>query len=391
MRYEALVKLSQSNKVQVWFISEEEGNSYINYGRLDNIIKVKTKITNVKTSYKKQLNKGYVKLSEISKTFNIDDGEVEQVVVHYLINNNLTNKDGVRLPMLAKKYLPEMKLKFPMLGQPKLDGVRALISYKEEHTDDLFREAWENVIISTKSGNRYWMPHISKEFYKRWFQHEKFRDYEFDGEFYIHGKGLNYIKSCVPLIINGMPSNASGNTNEPLYHIFDIIRHEEELQDDRITFLNDYVNTIYTRKVSTVSVGNIETALDLRDLYINDGYEGLITRNPNATYQYGKRNSAMYKFKRHDTGEFVIVDVVDTGFKAGRVNIVVICRNNINDETFRVTPGSLDSSWDNSRKQHMLVNKEDYIGKLGTVTHYGRSGVSKVPFHANFVTVRNYE
>jgi len=38
-----------------------------------------------------------------------------------------------------------------------------------------------------------------------------------------------------------------------------------------------------------------------------------------------------------------------------------------------------------------LRNKDKYVGKLATVKYYERSGVDCVPFHANVITIRNYE
>ena len=45
-------------------------------------------------------------------------------------------------------------------------------------------------------------------------------------------------------------------------------------------------------------VDSINKATIIRNNFIAFGFEGLILRNPNAEYQFGKRNQAMFKFKK---------------------------------------------------------------------------------------------
>ena len=80
-------------------------------------------------------------------------------------------------------------------------------------------------------------------------------------------------------------------------------------------------------------------------------------RNPEAEYQYGKRNLSMIKYKKSTDGKFTIVDIYPEGVKRKDVPLFLL-RNDINDETFEVHLGGSFSY-----QKYVLDNKEDFIGK----------------------------
>ena len=98
-------------------------------------------------------------------------------------------------------------------------------------------------------------------------------------------------------------------------------------------------------------------------------------RNPEAEYQYGKRNLSMIKYKKSTDGKFTIIDIYPEGVKRKDIPLFLL-RNDINDETFEV---HLVGSF--SYQKYVLDNKEDFIGKEMFVEYGERSGVAQVPFH----------
>ena len=127
-------------------------------------------------------------------------------------------------------------------------------------------------------------------------------------------------------------------------------------------------------------VESITDATELRNEFIDYGFEGLILRNPSAEYQFGKRNQAMFKFKKVDDGKFIIVDI-KSEHKRSDLPLFVL-RNDINDELFEC---SINKPQDVQRE--ILSNKENYIGKYMQVEFRARSGVNQVPFHARGIDI----
>lgn len=85
----------------------------------------------------------------------------------------------------------------------------------------------------------------------------------------------------------------------------------------------------------------------------------------------------MEKFKDTAEGDFVIIDI----YKEEKRDLpILLCRNDINNETFETRLSS-----PHSVQRDVLYNKEKFIGKTVHI-HYGeRSGISRVPFHIKSV------
>jgi DNA ligase-1 len=129
-----------------------------------------------------------------------------------------------------------------------------------------------------------------------------------------------------------------------------------------------------------VQIDSYEDAIIHRNQFIDLGFEGLILRNPNAEYQFGKRNQAMFKFKKVDDGKFIIIDITSEHKRSDLP--LFVCRNDINDELFEC---SINKPQDIQRE--ILANKEKFIGKYATIEFRARSGVNQVPFHARMIDI----
>jgi hypothetical protein len=345
-------------------------------------------LSEAKSKYNTQLKSGFIEIDVI-----LNSGlSIEEYFKINILNNN-----GSRLPMLASKTSTIKNLTGKYGYNNKLNGIRAKIHYSGDIALTFFDEPYMNVVIVSKEGNKYYMPHIQKMMYDLFYSDIKYLNYEFDGEFYKHNAQLNDIKSCVPLIgKNGIPAKPSGNTFDLDFVMFDVIPssispYEERLKEFEI--LSVFKKAKYLQYLKTTVVNNpkAEDIITWRDTAIQNGYEGVVLRKLTSNYQYGLRNSAMIKYKKWKEKEFKIIDIVYEG-KKGMIEVVkVILENDINDTRFEAIPGNKDKSWTNEEKLKMYDAKEFFIGMMGTIRYYERSGVTKVPFHANFITVRNYE
>ena len=133
----------------------------------------------------------------------------------------------------------------------------------------------------------------------------------------------------------------------------------------------------------TYLVVSEENAVLFRNDFIDKGFEGLILRNPDEEYQFGKRNSSMIKFKKSTDGKFQIIDIKPEGIKRPDIPLFV-CKNDINDAEFEChCSGSFDY------QKSILRNKEQYIGKYMYVEYGERSGVNDLPFHIKTTYIIN--
>ena len=255
------------------------------------------------------------------------------------------NNEHVRgtkiLPMLANKWEDREKyILEPFYVQPKLDGVRLVVS---------------------KSGcfSRTGKPVLGVEHLAR-----GLKDGEYlDGECYAPNKTFEEITS----IFKMNPQNLE-------FHIFDYF----DINKPNLTF-EERKKRI---NVDTFLVKNKSEVKGYHDLFVNQGYEGIMIRDPCSIYEVGKRSNYLLKYKSFQTEEYPIVDVKEgTGREKGAA--IWVCK--VGDHTFSVRPeGTLES-----RKQ-LFSDKHKYIGKDLTVKFQNLTALGIPRFPVGLV-VRDYE
>ena len=318
----------------------------------------------------------------------------EKNLIYYLntyLPKYSTTSEGFVLPMLAKVLEDNKPFEKygTMLGQWKIDGLRCIIGATDK-SDDLFNPI--TLTYHSRTGEDWtnkmcWMdeillPKISKELLDMMIE----EGVCLDGELYLPGYSVNDINSfvkntqiaqhyklqywCYDICCENMSAEVRNNfrlnnINVEL-HLFNKEGH-----------LN---NTNQVILLPTVNINNLDEAYFSRDLYIASGFEGLILRNPSAEYQFGKRNQAMFKFKKVDDGKFVIVDITSE-HKRNDLPLFVL-RNDINDELFECSINKPQNI-----QREILANKEKYIGKYALIEFRARSAVNQLPFHARIINI----
>lgn len=413
-----LYKRNAQGKPLVWSIQEStapvaEGlkELRIDYGLVggtlhEERIKITLKTANeVQSRVNAKRKEGYKELSELKDGVTLkeeDFGSVieykngmSQLLINFLdtyLPKYSTTSEGFVLPMLAKVLEDNKPFdKYgTMLGQWKIDGLRCIIGATDK-SDDLFNPI--NLTYHSRTGEDWttkmcWMdeillPKISKELLDMMIEEGAC----LDGELYLPGYSVNDINSFVK-------NTQLAQHYKLQYWCYDICCENmsaEARMDCRLTNIDKFVSVFMNKEehlnnpnqfvlLPTYIVHNIEHSIQLRDNYIDLGFEGLILRNPNAEYQFGKRNQAMFKFKKVDDGKFIIVDI-KSEHKRSDLPLFVL-RNDINDELFEC---SINKPQDVQRE--ILANKEKFIGKYATIEFRARSGVNQVPFHARMIDI----
>ena len=402
-----LYKRSSNNKPLVWRGYETEKADFIivEYGLVGGKlhkeqIPITAKTVNeLQSRVNAKRKEGYKELNEIKDSNNLPNWIEDDSIIPYLntyLPKYSTTSEGFVLPMLAKVLEDNKPFEKygTMLGQWKIDGLRCIIGATDK-SGDIFNPI--TLTYHSRTGEDWttkmcWMdeillPKISKELLDMMIEEGAC----LDGELYLPGYSVNDINSFVK------------NTQIPQhyklqYWCYDICCEnmsaearfkfkDINLESVGMTYFNTKEEHLNNTKQfivlpTWVQIDSYEDAMIHRNQFIDLGFEGLILRNPSAEFQFGKRNQAMFKFKKVDDGKFVIVNITSE-HKRSDLPLFVL-RNDINNELFEC---SINKPQDVQRE--ILANKENYIGKYMQVEFRARSGVAQVPFHARGIDIIN--
>jgi len=195
-------------------------------------------------------------------------------------------------PMLAETYKAN-KVKFPCYVQTKLNGARCV----------QFRHLGDERMLSRECNEFDAIDHIKSRIT------HNFGNNSPDGELYIHGESFEHIISLVKKYRKGesetlqywvydlaIPDKTFAERYEILEEIFDRMSNE-----DRKIFVQVHADVCHSGCGLKV----------YHDQYVEQGYEGLIIRNPKGQYRFNDRNWDLIKYKEFIDAEFEI-----TGYKA---------------------------------------------------------------------------
>lgn len=346
----------------------------------------------LESRYRDKRKTGYMSIEDIKDDGDIsrspvEDGDINnlyQYLAAYLPKYRTNENNGGLLPMLAKSYTGKVWDKVPvMIGQYKINGLRCFIS-AEYNNGDMFKpiklrfQSREGIYWSTLSNlEEYLLTVLPEDLITAMIEEQ----WSLDGEIYLPGYTVNQINHFV--------KNANCVENKALqFWCYDLAVPEmsqsnrlvliDKYLDNRITNFHDYKEHLNNDKrlirLPSIFITNDNEALKYRDEFIGLGFEGLILRNPDADYQYGRRRVGyMEKFKSATDGKFLILDI----YKEPKRELpIILCQNDVNTAKFETRLSAT-----HEYQQMILRDKHLYIGKYLFVEFGERSGVEKVPMH----------
>jgi DNA ligase-1 len=287
--------------------------------------------------------------ANIIKTTGLVDGKKSTSVIHVPLGYESAKKraatmlknqeqEGI-LPMLAHTW--EGKTEGPFYVQPKLDGVRILVS----------RQGGISRTGKVVPGTAHWGAGLGPGEY-------------LDGECYVHGMAFEDITSAF---------KTRPETLE--FHVFDYF-------DTRRPSLPFEAR----RARATVPTVLVPTKRDIEAAhasFVAQGYEGIMIRDPQGVYEPGKRSKGLLKYKHFETDEFTIVGVHE-GAGKDKGTPVWECVTP-GGERFSVRPeGSL------AMRREAFENRQGSIGKPLTV-RYQNMTAAGVPRFPVGLGIRDYE
>lgn len=398
--YATLYSRAINGKIKVWMINDKVDNILVSYGYLGGnlinqrvIVTMKSSHSQVMSMIKKKTKEGYKSITDIINYHSKQGNHISEPTTittswldKYLPSTNLDDNYNLK-PMKCQKFRVD-KMKYPAIAQPKYNGIRAVLRWERyEEGEGLFKNVSERAVFRSKSGLEYYLPRITNMLDKEFFI-DKHTGLEvaYDGELYIHNTPLNVINSACPIVYeNGVIAKSSNPvaTDQIVFMVFDIAT-EDLGQYNRVKIYEQLPMLNNITPSEHIIVYNDSDVLEYTAKCIARGYEGAVVRDMDSEYKFGSRPMTMMKSKNFMDGEFKVVAILPKP-KEPETSLFVL-KNDINDNLFECNPvGSYEQ-----RKKY-LDNKDDYIGKMATVKYYERSGVNKVPFHSNVITIRDYE
>ena len=202
-------------------------------------------------------------------------------------------------PMLAHNYKDyQSEIKFPIYSQPKLDGIRCVI------TKDGMRSRNGKDIISA--------PHIF-EALKKFFKNNQ--NAVLDGELYCDKLNNDFNKIC-SLVKRTKPTQEELNESAAVieYWVYDApvigMLNEESNFFERFEVASNLLKGIECIKIVETSKASNSDSLDIfYEEYLKDGYEGQMVRL-NQGYE-NKRSKGLLKRKEFIDEEYEILSVVE--------------------------------------------------------------------------------
>lgn len=269
-------------------------------------------------------------------------------------------------PMLATKWEDRKdKVEYPIYSQPKLDGIRCIVS--------------KNGMFSRNGKPILSAPHIF-EALKPVFDENP--EYIFDGELYAD-KFANDFNKIVSLVKKTKPTAEDLVESKSVieYHIYDFPsckkKFSSRILDLSLVFLDYEQIGKVCKLVSTQTVFGEEAVMELYGNYVDEGYEGQMLRL-DKPYE-NKRSNSLMKHKSFMDEEFTILDIVEgEGNRTGTAGYFVF-------KTKDGKPFKSNVKGTFAETAEMLRNKSSLIGKEATVKYFALTpdGIPRFPFVIN--------
>lgn len=266
-------------------------------------------------------------------------------------------------PMLAKNFSDyKNKIKYPVLMQPKLDGIRCIAT-----KDGLFSRKGDPIVSS---------PHIRAALNPIFAEAPHL---VVDGELYNHDLHDNF-NAIVSMVKKTNVTTETLLTTAQLvqYHVYDMYDQQQPalVFSERIkavmrSFYHHPHPSLWV--VPTLDAVDDTALTGLYEQFLTDGYEGAIVR-VNSAYEQ-KRTSNLLKLKEFVDSEFIVLELVEgKGNAAGGAKIAWLQLDTDPKRKFKA-----DIMGTVAERQAYLRDRKRYVGKPATVKYFAQRTPDGIP------------
>mgnify|MGYP003335534262 CR=1 FL=1 len=279
----------------------------------------------------------------------------------YFENIKHINKTQYFEPMLASKWEDNKdKVTYPIYSQPKLDGIRCIVT-----KDGMFSRNGKPILSA---------PHIFKSLVPLF---EDNADLIFDGELYCD-KFADDFNKIVSLVKKTKPTDEDLKESKKYiqYWVYDLPSVDDVF---RVRF-----STLCSLRlpkecivVKTNLAKNEDMVMELYGEYVEAGFEGQMLRL-DGKYE-NKRSKSLMKHKSFVDDEYTIIDICEgEGNRTGTAGYMVF--ETADGKPFK---SNVKGTWEETAE--MLKNKKKLIGKQATVKYFNLTpdGIPRFPYVIN--------
>jgi DNA ligase-1 len=284
----------------------------------------------------------------------------------YFEDVNNINEQQYFEPMLAAKWEDyKDKIQYPIFSQPKLDGIRCIIT-----KDGMFSRNGKPIISA---------PHIYESL-KPLFENNP--QLIFDGELYAD-KFANDFNKIVSLVKRTKPTadDLADSKKNIQYWIYDLPSEDDTFQMRSQALYDLFMEWSYFNShcinVDTDICNSEAEVMELYGEYVNKGFEGQMLRM-DGKYE-NKRSKSLLKHKSFIDEEYTILDIVEgEGNRTETAGYMVF--QTADGKRFK---SNVKGTWEETAE--MLKNKTQLIGKQATIKYFNLTpdGIPRFPFVIN--------
>ena len=366
MTLPTLYARTNTGAIQQWTI-EAHNNSYrTTFGQVDG----KLQTTNWTECYETNTGRSNQRTPEQQALFEAKALWKKKKDSGYFESVDEIDKPTFVEPMLAKNYEDyKDAIKFPVFSQPKLDGIRCIVT--------------KNGMFTRNGKCIESCPHIFNDLQKFFVNQPTL---VFDGELYNHdlkhdfNKIASLVKKTKPTI-----EDIKESLQLVQYWIYDIVDTNKSFKE-RIKWIIDNIQGSHDLSLIAVPTAFPSDQQQLDNFYedyTKHGFEGQMIRLD--TRYENKRSKNLLKRKEFQDREYTILDVIEgEGNKANMAGAMVF-QNELGITFNSNIKGSRDFL------KEIWKNKNQLIGQQATVKFFNLTPDNKVPRFPYVMSIRNYE
>jgi DNA ligase-1 len=362
MKLPTLYARTQTGAIQQWSVYTEENKYQTVFGQVDG----KLQTTNWTICQGTNMGRSNERSPEQQAEFEAEALWKKKKDSGYFENVSDIDISKFVEPMLAKNFEDyKDKISFPVYCQPKLDGIRCVVT-----KDGMY----------SRNGKEFnSCPHIQGQLEEFFLENP---DVVLDGELYNHDLKHDFNK-ITSLVKKTKPTQEDLNETEELveYWIYDIAV-EEKLFNKRSLFVKEELADKFKNiKVVLTDVANNQNELDqYYASYLDQGYEGQMVRL-NKQYE-NKRSKTLLKRKEFQDREYTILNVIEgEGNKTGMAGAMVF------ENELGISFNS-NIKGDRDYLKEIWASKQSFIGKAATVKFFNLTPDNKLPRFPYVIKIR---
>lgn len=315
------------------------------------------------SNVKKYLDKGYKDVEELNITELTLEAAEEALPIEKVDQNGAKKVMFCKLLDKDDKKLTEKQ----WYGSYKHDGVRMTLFMRDGEIHTASRGGEDYDIPATYIRTD---PYIVKILTEN-------EGLILDGELYRHGWNLSKLSGLA------RKETLEEDHKELCFHCYDIIDEKTPFKD-RVKRLEELKkNCPSDSKLIIIEqrlIKGLDQIMDMHNEAVDNGYEGLVIKDPDKEYKCGARDNRCLKVKEFTDSEFKILGLVE-GLREEDMCFLMETKEGYQ---FKAKPIG-----DREQKKYYREHIDEIIGKMGTVKYFGLTNTSTpVPNLPSFRAVR---